>query len=135
MVARRTRPLGKLRPDDEVVAGHRVARGEDAVRWYAELLAPLGAVRTRAMFGGHGIYVDELFVAIVVGEMLYLKADAATAARFQAAGSEPFVVESRGRKTTMSFWRAPSQALESPAAMMPWGRLAMGAATRKVSGG
>ncbi|MCB1983599.1 MAG: TfoX/Sxy family protein [Rhodoferax sp.] len=87
------------------------------------------------MFGGHGIYVDELFVAIVVGEMLYLKADAATAARFQSAGSEPFVVESRGRKATMSFWRAPSQALESPAAMTPWARLAMEAAARKASGG
>ncbi|MBI3155295.1 MAG: TfoX/Sxy family protein [Burkholderiales bacterium] len=112
-----------------------MARGEDAVRWYAELLAPLGAVRTRAMFGGHGVYVDELFVAIVVGELLYLKTDVATDARFRAAGSEPFVYESRGRKTTMNFWRAPAQALESPAAMTPWGRLAMEAAARKASGG
>lgn len=134
-MARRARPPGEVLPGDEVVAGRRVARGEDAVRWYADLLAPLGAVRTRAMFGGHGVYVDELFVAIVVGELLYLKADAATAARFQAAGSEPFVVESRGRKTTMSFWRAPAQGLESPAAMTPWGRLAMEAAARKASGG
>ena len=134
-MARRPGPTREGLPGDGLVVGHRVARGEDLVRWYAELLVPLGAVRTRAMFGGHGIYVDELFVAIVVGEMLYLKADAATAARFQAAGSEPFVVESRGRKTTMNFWRTPAQALESPAAMMPWGRLAMGAATRKVSGG
>lgn len=134
-MARRPGPTREVLPGDGLVAGHRVARGEDAVRWYAELLAPLGAVRTRAMFGGHGVYLDELFVAIVVGEMLYLKADAATAARFQAAGSEPFVYESRGRKTTMSFWRTPAQALESPAAMMPWGRLAMEAAARKAAGG
>lgn len=134
-MARRPGPTREGLPGDGLVVGHRVARGEDLVRWYAELLAPLGAVRTRAMFGGHGIYVDELFVAIVVGEMLYLKADAATAARFQAAGSEPFVVESRGRKTTMSFWRTPAQALESPAAMAPWGRLAMEAAARKAAGG
>jgi DNA transformation protein len=134
-VARRTRPTREGLPGDGLVAGHRIARGEDAVRWYAELLSPLGAVRARAMFGGHGVYVDELFVAIVVGELLYLKTDAATAARFQAAGSEPFVYESRGRKTTMNFWRAPAQALESPAAMTPWGRLAMQAAARKASGG
>ena len=134
-MARRPGPTREGLPGDGLVAGHRVARGEDLVRWYAELLARLGAVRTRAMFGGHGVYLDELFVAIVVGEMLYLKADAMTAARFQAAGSEPFVYESRGRKTTMSFWRAPAQALESPAAMAPWGRLAMEAAARKASGG
>mgnify|MGYP000287609516 CR=1 FL=1 len=30
-----------------------------------ELLAPLGRARARRMFGGHGLYVDDLFVAIV----------------------------------------------------------------------
>ena len=27
-----------------------------------ELLAPLGRVRSRRMFGGHGLYVDDLFI-------------------------------------------------------------------------
>lgn len=35
-----------------------------------ELLEPLGAVSTRRMFGGHGVYCDGLFIAIVVDGQL-----------------------------------------------------------------
>ena len=51
-----------------------------------ELLAPLGAVRARRMFGGHGLYIDDLFVAIIAFDRLYLKADEATRERFAGAG-------------------------------------------------
>jgi DNA transformation protein len=93
-----------------------------------ELLSPLGAVRARRMFGGHGLYVDELFVAIVAFEQLYLKADAETAPRFAAAGCRPFVFEGQGRTVTMNYWSVPAEAMDSPAAMAPWGRLALQAA-------
>ena len=35
-----------------------------------ELLSPHGAVRARRMFGGHGLYCDELFVALIARERL-----------------------------------------------------------------
>ena len=35
-----------------------------------ELLGSVGAVRSRRMFGGHGIYVDELFVGLIAFEQL-----------------------------------------------------------------
>ena len=57
-----------------------------------ELLAPLGAVRARRMFGGHGLYIDDLFVAIIGFERLYLKTDAVSRERFQAAGDRKSVV-------------------------------------------
>ena len=38
-----------------------------------ELLAPLGAVRVRRMFGGWGLYVGDVFVALVLDDQLYLK--------------------------------------------------------------
>jgi DNA transformation protein and related proteins len=96
----------------------------------AELLAPLGAARSKRMFGGHGLYIDELFVAIVVGEQLYLKVDAATRAAFDGAGGRPFSYEAKGRRQSMSYWSAPAAALESPAQMQPWARLALEAALR-----
>lgn len=95
-----------------------------------ELLAPLGAPRARRMFGGHGLYVDELFVALIAFDRLYLKADAQTQARFEAAGCQPFVYDGKGRSVTMSYFSAPDDALESPAYMQPWGRLALEAALR-----
>jgi DNA transformation protein and related proteins len=95
-----------------------------------ELLAPLGAVRARRMFGGHGLYIDELFVALVVFERLYLKVDAQTQPAFSAAGCEPFVYDGKNKPITVSYWTVPAEAMESPVLMQPWARQAMAAALR-----
>lgn len=96
-----------------------------------ELFGPAGAARAKRMFGGWGLYVDDLFVAIVAFERLYLKADVQTRERFAAAGSTIFTVEMNGKPASMNYWTAPAEALESPALMAPWLRLAMEAALRQ----
>ena len=95
-----------------------------------EMLQPLGAVRSRRMFGGHGIYVDDLFIAIIVFDRVFLKADELNRERFEAAGCEPFVYDGAGKKVTVSYFTVPAEAMESPAAMQPWARLALEAALR-----
>jgi DNA transformation protein and related proteins len=95
-----------------------------------ELLAPLGAPRAKRMFGGYGLYVDDLFIALIAFERLYLKVDASTQAQFEVVGCQAFVYEGKGKPITMSYWTAPDEAVESPALMQPWARLAMAAALR-----
>jgi DNA transformation protein len=95
-----------------------------------ELLAPLGAVRVRRMFGGHGFYIDDLFVALIAGERLYLKTDAQSRPLFEAAGCEPFVFDSAGKQVSISYFSAPEEAMESPPLMQPWARHALSAALR-----
>lgn len=95
-----------------------------------ELLAPMGAVRAKRLFGGFGLYVDELFIAIIAGERLYLKADAETQPRFEAAGCAPFTYLAQGQVKVMGYFSAPDDAIESPAWMRPWARLALDAALR-----
>lgn len=107
-----------------------MAAASEFASYCAELLGKLGPARVKRMFGGHGIYVDEVFVALVIAERLYLKADALTQARFEAAGGEPFVYDGAGKQVTTSYWTAPDDAMESPALMLPWARLAMEAALR-----
>lgn len=96
----------------------------------SELLSPLGPVRARRMFGGHGLYLDDLFVAIIAGEQLYLKTDAQSRPRFEAAGCTPFSYQREGKTATLGYYRPPEEALESPALMQPWARLALEAALR-----
>ncbi|MBE7367887.1 TfoX/Sxy family protein [Ramlibacter pallidus] len=104
---------------------------KDAFASYcAELLSALGPVRVRRMFGGHGIYVDDLFIAIVVGETLYLKADDQSLPRFEAAGCQPFSFTAKGRTMTTHYRAAPVDAMDSPALMRPWATLAIEAALR-----
>ncbi len=93
-----------------------------------ELLAPLGATRSKSMFGGHGLYVDELFIALIAFERLYLKVNASTQPRFEAEGCEPFVYEAQGKRMSMGYFTVPPEALDSPAVMEPWARLAIQAA-------
>ena len=95
-----------------------------------ELLGSLGTPRAGRMFGGHGIYLDGIFIALITGHRLYLKTDAATRPVFEAEGCRPFVFEAGGKPVTVSYWSAPDGALESPAQMQPWARLALDAALR-----
>lgn len=98
-----------------------------------ELLAALGSPRARAMFGGVGLYVDELFIALIADERLYLKAGEAQRPAFEAAGCTPFRYTTRdGREMSMGYWSAPESALESPQAMRPWATLARQAALAKT---
>ena len=109
----------------------RVRADDGFLEWLRELLEPIGRVGVRRMFGGHGVYIDGLFVAIVVDGRLYLKADAGTEPAFRAAGCAPFEYESSGRMVAMSYWSVPESALDSAEDMQPWARRAIAAALRK----
>ena len=99
-----------------------------------ELLAPLGAVRARRMFGGHGLYVDALFVALIADDTLFLKADDQARPAFEQAGCRPFTYAAAdGERRVMAYWSAPDEAMESPAQMLPWARLAMASALRAAA--
>jgi DNA transformation protein len=104
--------------------------GERFAAYCVELLCVAGVVRARRMFGGHGLYLDDLFVAIVAGDGLYLKADEQTRAQFEAAGCRPFVYDRSSQAIALGYWSAPGEATESPVHMLPWARLALGAALR-----
>lgn len=96
-----------------------------------EILAPLGRIRCRAMFGGFGIYCDDYFVAIIVEGVLYFKADETTKSSFLDEGCKPFEYTGRdGRKVSMSYYEVPSNAIDSSDAIAPWLTLALKAAKR-----
>ena len=104
--------------------------GAAIVEHCLELLAPLGVVRARRMFGGHGLYCDELFFALIAADRLYLKVDDESRPAFVAAGCEPFVYDAKSKALAMGYWTAPADAMESPALMQPWAQQALAAALR-----
>jgi DNA transformation protein len=100
-----------------------------------ELLAPLGAAHARRMFGGYGLYIGDVFVALIADERLYMKTDDASRPAFEQAGCEPFAYSRRDRSAvTLGYWTAPEQALDSARAMEPWARLSLAAALRAKAG-
>ena len=93
-----------------------------------ELLQPLGAVRAKRMFGGWGVYADEVFIAVIGDERLFLKVSAESRPAFEAAGCEPFDFDVKNGSIAMSYWSAPADAMDCAALMAPWARRAMAAA-------
>lgn len=102
----------------------------DLVTFLPDVFRLLGPIRTQRMFGGHGVYRDELFFAIAHDEVLYLKADAQSAPQFRALGLAPFEYVKDGRVLQMNYYAAPAEVLEDPEAAREWGQLALDAALR-----
>lgn len=112
-----------------------MARRDDFLTHVLELLAPLGRVRARRMFGGHGLYCDAVFFGILHDNTLYLKADERNRGEFERAGCEIFSYSRKGKRATLNFYRAPADAMDAPHLMLPWARSALTAALRARAGG
>ncbi len=97
-----------------------------------DLLSGLGRVQAKRMFGGYGLYCDGMFIAIVLDDVLYFKADASSRAAFVREKLEQFEYSRKGKRVTLSFYRAPAEALESPEIARKWGREALSAALRST---
>lgn len=93
-----------------------------------ELLACLGPVKATRMFGGYGLSVDGMNVAIVADDTLFLKTNARTLPPWLAAGARAFAYQAQGATRQVRYHTPPDEALESPALMAPWARLALAAA-------
>lgn len=94
-------------------------------------LEPLGSVRARAMFGGHGIFKDDIMFALIADEVVYFKVDAKSKADFAAAHGEPFVYVKNGQPMTMSYWRVSESCPTDDGDLLRWAHVAHQAAERQ----
>lgn len=84
-------------------------------------LQAAGAARARAMFGGWGIYLDDVIVAIIAWDRLFFRVDNGNRPDYQAAGSTPFTYEGRsGRQVEMPYWEVPEDVQAEPDRLCAW---------------
>ena len=97
-----------------------------------DLFRAVGPVDIRRMFGGKGIYREGLIIGIELDGELLLKADAASAPDFEAAGSKQwtYVGKRHGKRVAMPYWTVPDGALDDPDEMKVWAGKAWEAAPR-----
>ncbi len=108
------------------------------IAWLLDELQPLaaqiGEIRARRMFGGAGLYHDDIVFALVIQSTCYLRVDDATRARFAAEGGYPFQYEREGRAITMTgYLSTPADALDGGQPLRDWVRLAIEAARRAAN--
>jgi DNA transformation protein len=95
-----------------------------------EIFERFGRIAPRRMFGGHGIFHEGRMIAIVLGDTLYLKADAESAPHFDRQNLPPFTYMRQGKAMPMSYRQAPADLFEDREEAALWGRRAYEAALR-----
>lgn len=103
------------------------------VTYALDLLAPLGLVDAKRMFGGYGVYARGVMFAILDDEELFLKADDEAQATFVAAGCRQWSYPTKAGPQPGPYWRPPDETHEDPEAMRPWAELGLAAALRKAA--
>lgn len=96
-------------------------------------LTVVGGIRPQPMFGGIGLYADDLFFGIVAADILYFKVDDSNRADYEAAGSSAFTPY-KDRAMTMSYYRVPADVLEDAAVLEQWARRAIAVAKSSAQG-
>lgn len=90
----------------------------DAASVLLDLLAPIGGISSKKMFGGHGIFKDgKMFGMVDSSGRYFLKAGDANRAMFEAAGADK-----HGR---MPYFAIPQEVLEDHAQLLEWARSAI----------
>lgn len=106
---------------------------KEFVSYVVELMQSIGPVHAKSMFGGHGIFLDELMFGLVADNTLYLKTDNETENDYKEKGLEAFTYNKEGKEYKMSYYQAPEETLEDSEEMSSWANKAYSTALRTAS--
>ena len=103
---------------------------DDFVAHVRDLLEQIGHIPVKRMFSGAGLFHDGLMFALIVDDVLYLKADSEAEVRFEEEGCQPFAYRGKTRQVKLGYWRAPERLYDDPELMADWARSAIAVARR-----
>lgn len=108
-----------------------MAVSAEYIEFACEILSGTGPVKARKMFGGAGLYADEVMFALIADDQIYIKVDDALSRDLEAEGSGPFMYERKGAEpAAMGYWRLPESALDDPDEAKGWARRALDVALK-----
>lgn len=97
-----------------------------------DVLSAWGNLRTRAMFGGIGVYRDDVFFALIDDETVFVKTDAQSVVKHAQAGLPCFRYQRDGQWHETQYHAVPPDALDDPDELLQWLVPAWRAALRKL---
>ncbi len=108
-----------------------MANDSGLIEHLRELLEPLDGISIKRMFGGHGVFRHGLMFALVANDTFYFKTDEQNRGEFEARDLKPWTYQTKdGKVTTMPYYQAPEETLDSSDDMCEWAESAYGAAVR-----
>lgn len=107
-----------------------MGNSEGYVVYLLDNLCPMGAVSSRRMFGGHGLFMNGLMFALVADDQLYLKADMQTQPDFNELSLERFTYMKKDKVCHINYYQAPEACMDDPDELLSWGAKAYQVAVR-----
>lgn len=100
------------------------------VEYLHEVFEHFGTIKSRKMFGGHGIYHHGLMFALVADDELYLKTDKDNVHLFEDQGLGAFEFHSDKKIIKMSYYAAPEEIFDDYELAKEWAEISFDAALR-----
>ena len=98
---------------------------QNFLAYVLEQLDRLPMLRSRRMFGGVGLYGEDLFFGLIDDDVLYLRVDEQSRADFVTRGSRPFQPFKDKPEFSMSYYDVPADVLEDAETLAHWARRAL----------
>jgi DNA transformation protein len=102
----------------------------DYLQYVLDQLALLGAVSSRRMFGGVGLYCEEFFFGLIDDDTLYLRVDDSNRSEYTARAAAPFRPYADRPQLSMNYYATPAEVLENAGELANWARRSVEAAIR-----
>lgn len=94
-------------------------------------VAPVSA---RAMFGGYGLYSEEVMFGLIAYDVLYFKVDSVNQQAYLDAESSPFIYQRHDKAIQMSYYQLPDQVFKDLEQLDSWYEAAHAAGVRAKQG-
>ena len=106
----------------------------DYLDYVLEQLAGLSHLRPRRMFGGVGLYSDEVFFAIIADDTVYLRVDETSRADFVDRGMAAFRPYADRPEVSITYFAVPADVLEDAGRFVEWSTRAVAAGLAAATG-
>lgn len=107
---------------------------EEYVTYVLDQLEGLGSITVKKMFGGAGLYLDNVFFALIADDILYFKVDNSNRQDYENAEMERF--RPFGEKShIMHYYEVPIDVLDDRDKLKIWVDKALLVAKQKLSKG
>lgn len=94
-------------------------------RRFDDLFQFFGRVSVRRMFGGEGIFADDMMIALVTSDdQMYLKTSDETRQAFLAEKRKPFSFRKGGKMIDTAYYAVPDRLLDDPEEFAQWAKRA-----------
>lgn len=106
-----------------------MSANDTVIELLREVLECAGVFKARAMFGGHGLYLDGVFFAILDDGALYFKTSQETRSSFDAENMPSFTYQTKtGMQALATYRRVPERLFDETDELAAWARDAVRAA-------